>query len=156
MEDLQTGRPAAEIDGSGHTAAHESPGYLGHTPQWRDPCITSQWATPWVKDVPAQTIEGIAMSTTTERILIAIFLIVAVLLAMRDAHAGMDQSARTERAAARSEAYVMTIFLSRRGTALFLTSAAAETSIRALRRRAITGKPESSRDCSISGGQKRS
>ena len=89
MEDLQTGRPAAEIDGSGHTAAHESPGYLGHTPQWRDPCITSQWATPWVKDVPAQTIEGIAMSTTTERILIAIFLIVAVLLAMRDAHAGM-------------------------------------------------------------------
>ncbi len=38
MEDLQTGRPAAEIDGSGHTAAHE---------------------------------------------------IVAVLLAMRDAHAGM-------------------------------------------------------------------
>jgi hypothetical protein len=29
------------------------------------------------------------MSTTTERILIAIFLIVAVLLATRDAHAGM-------------------------------------------------------------------
>ena len=33
--------------------------------------------------------KGIAMSTTTERILIAIFLIVAVLFAMRDAHAGM-------------------------------------------------------------------
>jgi len=89
MEDLQTGRPAAEIDGSGHTGAHESPGYLGHTPQWRDPCITSQWATPWVKDVPARTTKGIAMSGTTERILIVIFLIVAVLLAMRDAHAGM-------------------------------------------------------------------
>jgi hypothetical protein len=29
------------------------------------------------------------MSTTTERILIAIFLIVVVLFAMRDAHAGM-------------------------------------------------------------------
>ena len=93
MEDLQTGRPAAEIDGNGHTAAHELRGSTlvtyGQTPQWRDPCITSQWATPWVKDVPAQTTKGIAMSTTTERILIAIFLIVAVLLAMRDARAGM-------------------------------------------------------------------
>jgi len=63
--------------------------YLGHTPQWRDPCITSQWTTPWVKDVHTQTTKEIAMSGTTERILIVIFLIVAVLLAMRDAHAGM-------------------------------------------------------------------
>ena len=63
--------------------------YLGHTPQWRDPCITWQWATPWVKDVHAQTTKEIAMSTTTERILIVIFLIVAVLFATRDAHAGM-------------------------------------------------------------------
>jgi len=46
-------------------------------------------ATPWVKDVHAQTTKEIAMSGTTERILIVIFLIVAVLLAMRDAHAGM-------------------------------------------------------------------
>ena len=44
--------------------------------------------TPYVQDVDAQTAKEIAMSTTTERILIAIFLIVAVLFAMRDAHAG--------------------------------------------------------------------
>jgi hypothetical protein len=37
----------------------------------------------------AQTTKEIAMSGTTERILIVVFLIVAVLLAMRDAHAGM-------------------------------------------------------------------
>jgi hypothetical protein len=45
--------------------------------------------TPQVQDVHAQTSKGIAMSTTTERILIAIFLIVAVLFATRDAHAGI-------------------------------------------------------------------
>jgi hypothetical protein len=39
--------------------------------------------------IHAQTTKGIAMSTTTERILIAIFLIVVVLFATRDAHAGM-------------------------------------------------------------------
>jgi hypothetical protein len=92
MEDLQTGRPAAEIDGSGHRCARATrlyARYLGQTPQWREPCITSQWATPWVNDVHAQTTQGITMSGTTERILIVIFLIVAVLLAMRDAHAGM-------------------------------------------------------------------
>ena len=61
---------------------------------------------PWVKDVHAQTTKEIAMSGTTERILIVIFLIVAVVFATRDAHASMDQSARIERAAARSELYV--------------------------------------------------
>jgi hypothetical protein len=45
--------------------------------------------TRWVQDVDAQTTKGIAMSTTTERVLIVIFLIVAVFFATRDAHAGM-------------------------------------------------------------------
>jgi hypothetical protein len=61
---------------------------LPQTPQWPKPCITPQWTTPRVQDVHAQ-MEGNPMSKTTERILIAIALIVAVVFATRDGRAGI-------------------------------------------------------------------
>jgi len=64
---------------------------LAQTPKWRELCIT-----PHALDLALgygtfmrKITKEIAMSVTAERILIVILLIVAVIFATRDAHAGI-------------------------------------------------------------------